>query len=314
MDMEKLGKELVAGEQFDLMLYRRLRTVTDGEMAVMLDKLIVVETRHYRFWREFFALPKTRLGPVDRIRLTLFVWFVRIAGDAGVSLLLEAIEINGIRKYLAVWEHYQDGKLGEAVRGILDDELEHEDTIMADTVKRKIQPEHIRDVFLGLNDGLVEILGSVSGFFIAFHTVPAVLAASLTVSIAGAFSMASGAYIAVSSEREAGELERGKKRYLSGETEPDAPVHPLSSAVTVGISYLVGAVIPIIPVFFGAENIMLSLVVSAVAITVVSALLAFLSGMDMKRRILSNLFITLLAVGVTALIGFFARQLFGIGI
>ena len=179
---------------------------------------------------------------------------------------------------------------------------------MADTVKRKIHPEHIRDVFLGLNDGLVEILGSVSGFFIAFHTVPAVLAASLTVSIAGAFSMASGAYIAVSSEREAGELERGKKRYLSGET------HPLSSAVTVGISYLVGAVIPIIPVFFGAENIMLSLVVSAVAITVVSALLAFLSGMDMKRRILSNLFITLLAVGVTALIGFFARQLFGIGI
>ena len=34
--------------------------------------------------------------------------------------------------------------------------------------ERKINAEKIRNIFLGLNDGLVEILGAVSGFFGAF--------------------------------------------------------------------------------------------------------------------------------------------------
>lgn len=314
MDRDKLGRELVAAEQFDLALYRKLRAISDGEMAALLDELIVVETRHYRFWREFFGRSKERIGFVESLRLSSFVWFCRLTGDAGISLLLEAIEINGVRKYLSVWEQYQDEQLGEVVKEILDDELKHEDAIVSDKIKRRIHPEHIRDIFLGLNDGLVEILGSVSGFFIAFHSVPAVLTASFTVSVAGAFSMAAGAYIAVGSEREAEDLERGKQAYLEGKIGTTEPIHPFSSAAMVGVSYLVGAAIPIVPVFFGAENIALSLLVSAIAIAIVSSLLAFLSGMDSMRRIKTNLCIIALAVGVTALIGMVARQFLGMNV
>nr|MBP6975562.1 VIT1/CCC1 transporter family protein [Candidatus Moranbacteria bacterium] len=87
--------------------------------------------------------------------------------------------------------------------------------------------------------------------------------------------------------------------------------HPVSSALIVGVSYFIGALIPILPVFFGAKSIVVSLITAGIVISGVSFLLAFLSGMDAKRRIVTNLIIIALAVGVTALIGFVARYFFG---
>ena len=92
----------------------------------------------------------------------------RIGRDTGIHLTLEAVEIYGIRKYLDVWEHYKDDPLREAVRRVLEDEFKHEDNIVSNAIKRKIHPARIRDIFLGFNDGLVEVLGAVSGFFAAF--------------------------------------------------------------------------------------------------------------------------------------------------
>jgi len=47
-------------------------------------------------------------------------------------------------------------------------------------------------------------------------------------------------------------------------------------------------------------------------IVLVSTILAFLSGMDVRRRIALNLAIIALAVGVTYAIGMVTRALFGI--
>jgi VIT1/CCC1 family predicted Fe2+/Mn2+ transporter len=49
-------------------------------------------------------------------------------------------------------------------------------------------------------------------------------------------------------------------------------------------------------------------------IVVVSTLLAFLSGMDVRRRIVMNLVIIAAAVGVTYLIGLLTRTLWGISV
>ncbi|OGI21753.1 MAG: hypothetical protein A3J06_02500 [Candidatus Moranbacteria bacterium RIFCSPLOWO2_02_FULL_48_19] len=314
MENTKLGKQLVLDELFDLTLYRELRKTAGGETAVLLDELIPIEERHFRFWQDFFKVAGAELGKARRFKLSMVVLFCRVFRGAGVSLILEAIEINGVKKYLRVWEMYKDEPLGKAVREILDDELRHEDAIVSDKIKRQVHPERIRDVFLGLNDGLVEILGTLSGFFAAFHSVSAVLGAVSTVAIAGAFSMAAGAFVAISSEREVEATEKGKKKFMSGETDETKTSHPLASALVVGISYLFGAAIPILPVFFGAENIWLSLLVSGAVIIGVSYLLAFLSGMEVKRRIAMNLVIIGLAVAVTWLIGILARDYFGINV
>ncbi len=311
----KLGQALVAGELFDLSLYQVLRGRATAEMAALLDELIVVETRHLAFWQDFFQIREARLGFGARLRLSVFSGFAWLFGNAGASLLLEAIEINGIKKYLEVWELYKDQEVGQAVRQILDDELRHEDAIVSDAITRQVHPERIRDIFLGLNDGLVEILGAVSGFFIAFQTASAVLMAASTVAIAGAFSMAAGVFVAVGSEREASAVERAKRRYLaSKEVSDDENAHPVSSALIVGVSYFIGALIPILPVFFGAKSVIVSLITAGIVISGISFLLAFLSGMDVKRRIVTNLIIIALAVGVTALIGFVARYFFGMAL
>ena len=68
--------------------------------------------------------------------------------------------------------------------------------------------------FLGLNDGLVEILGAVSGFFGAFGEATMVLIAASTTAVAGALSMAAGAFLALNSEKEVKTTEIAKKIFL----------------------------------------------------------------------------------------------------
>ena len=315
-----LGRQLVLDELFDLTLYRRLRKFARGEMATVLDQLAPIEAGHLKFWKTFFSVPEeeVRLDMGRRIKLQALILFCRVFREPGMALILEAIELHGIKKYLAVWERYKNTPLGTAVHSVLQDEFQHEDKVVSEHIQQRVFPERIRDIFLGLNDGLVEMLGAVSGFFAAFAGGPAVLGAAFTVAVAGALSMAAGAFMSVGSQREAEALEEGKRHFLHGNRREEANTPPLSrpisSAVIVGISYFLGALVPISPVFFGARNVMLSLGVSALAVILVSYILAFLSGMDVKHRIAINLIIIALAVSITYLIGTFAKAYFGLSL
>lgn len=80
----------------------------------------------------------------------------------------------------------------------------------------------------------------------------------------------------------------------------------------VQVSYLVGACVPILPVLVGAKSVWVSIAAGAVATVVVSAVLAFLSGMDLRRRLALNAGIVAAAVAVTYLIGLGVRALWGI--
>ena len=204
---------------------------------------------------------------------------------------------------------------GEAVRGILEDEFKHEDAVVTGDAARRINPERVRNIFLGLNDGLVEILGAISGFFAAFSTSAAVVVAGFTVSVAGALSMAAGAWIAASSEAEVRSTETARRRFL-GESVETAAVGdtPGVAAAVVGVSYFLGTLVPILPVLAGARTVLASAVTAGTIIVVVSTILAFLSGMDVKRRILVNLVIIAVAVGVTYAIGLLTKAVFGISV
>jgi VIT1/CCC1 family predicted Fe2+/Mn2+ transporter len=312
----RLGKRLVLDELFDLSLYKALRGVApSGPLQAVLDQLIPIEARHYGFWHEFFGLKLTRLDPARGLKLTLLVGVARLFGAPAIHLILEAIEVFGVRKYLAVWREYEGGPLGQAVRGILEDEFKHEDAVVTADAERQINPQRVRDIFLGLNDGLVEILGAVSGFFGAFANATTVLIAGIMVGVAGALSMGAGAYLAGSSEAEVRDTEVRRRRFLG---EPEAPVEggdtPLGSGVRVGVSYVVGAVVPLLPVLFGARTLLPSLLVAGGVIVLVSTILAFLSGMNVKRRILMNLGVIAAAVVISYLIGLVAKAVWGIDV
>ena len=312
----RLGRRLILDELFDLSLYRALHTAASGRLRATLESLIPTESRHFAFWQEFFGMQVDRLDAGRRIKLAVIVALCRVFGAPAIHLVLEAIEVHGVRKYLDVWTRYgSDPRLAAALRDVLEDEFKHEDATVAGDNERTINPERVRNIFLGLNDGLVEILGAVSGFFAAFGAAAMVLVAGLTVAVAGALSMCAGAYVASSSEAEVRETENARRRFLGeGGAEEASGESALASSILVGASYLAGALVPVLPVLFGAHTAIPSLVVGGTTIILVSMLLAFLSGMDVRRRIAINVVIITAAVVVTYVIGLATKALFGVSV
>jgi vacuolar iron transporter family protein len=309
---DSLARQLVLDEIFDLSLYKALREVARGKLPDMLDQLIHVETRHVAFWQEFFGLQDVKqLDLGRRLKLAALIATCRVFGTSAIHIVLEAIEVHGVRKYLRVWERYKDGPLGVAVRGILEDEFEHEDMVVTGDAEPRVSPEKVRNVFLGLNDGLVEILGAVSGFFAAFGNSVAVLAAAFTVAVAGALSMAAGAYIGAGSEAEVRTTEDERRRFLGETVTSEEAERPAASALVVGLGYFVGALVPVLPVLFGAKGVLPTVVAGGTMVVAVSAIVAFISGMDVRRRIAQNVAVTGIAVVVTYAIGLLAKAVLG---
>ncbi len=308
---KKLARTLILDERFDLALYKRLHGVARSEsLKELLQALIDVEERHVVFWEDFFNTRSLALDGLRRLKLELIVFCAFLFGGWFITLVLESIEVYGIRKYLNVWEEYQGTELQKSLEHILRDELEHEDKILG-RKKGLIDPSLVRDILFGFNDGLVEILGAVSGFFAAFEAASSVLLAGLTVAVAGAVSMGAGAFAATSSESEVKKIEAGKAKFLGKSSDDKEGVsRPWRAAFFVGGFYLIAALLPIVPVFLGAKSVFVSFAVGAVISIAISIILSFISGMNTRRRILLNLMIIGIAVGVTYIAGMAAKEIF----
>lgn len=298
---------LVLDELADLTLYENFRKrVIQPELIRLFDHLILEEKKHVAFWRKKAPHAPISLGFVRLAKVELLTFFGKLFGIPGMLLVLEAIEVHGIRKYLDLWVSTTESTLRADVMSILRDELQHEDHMITQVAGRSVRPEGIRNAFLGFNDGSVEILGAVSGFSTAFGNTGHVLIAGFTVAVAGALSMAVGAFMATSAEQEVTALDQLRHRVLSvqaEERESASVASPVKAALLVGITYLVGAFIPILPFLFGAKNALPSVIVSGVLILLVSATLAFLSGMRLRRRLLMNGGLIAFAVCISTLLG-----------
>src|SRR5262249_28317490 len=97
----RLGRRLVLDEIFDLSLYRALQAIAPAGLRHTLEALIPVETRHVAFWQKFFGLEHvTRLDAGRRLRLAVITAACRLFGPTAIHIVLEAIEVHGVKKYL----------------------------------------------------------------------------------------------------------------------------------------------------------------------------------------------------------------------
>ena len=71
----------------------------------------------------------------------------------------------------------------------------------------------------------------------------------------------------------------------------------------MGLSYLAGALVPILPVLLGAKSVFISVAAGALTIVVISFIVAFISGMNVKKRVFVNLAIVAIAVVITYSLG-----------
>lgn len=313
MMTQSLLRRLLLDELADLELYQALRVRAGSRLAPVLDGFIETEKRHVAFWRQKSGFTDTRTDIQGKIRNVILRCVVGIFGESIAYIVLEAVEVHGVKKYLSLWDRVSDAKIRDGLRTILTEELQHEDEALMNGRNRSIRPETIRNAFLGFNDGSVEILGAVSGFAAAFSDTRFIVISGLTVSVAGALSMAAGAFLSTHSEREVQALERGKQRFLSPtESEKEETSSPWTAAALVGSAYLIGAAVPVAPFVLGAHQAYWSMLFSGSLILMVSALLAFLSGMSILQRVLLNSLVLFGAVGVSACVGLFAHRLFGI--
>ena len=137
---------------------------------------------------------------------------------------------------------------------------------------------------------------------------------SFTVGVAGALSMAAGAYIGAGSEAELRETEDARRRFLGETVASAAAESPPMSAAIVGLGYLVGGLVPVMPVVFGARTVWPTVLTGGAMIVAVSAIVAFISGMNVRRRITLNVIITGVAVMVTYALGLLTKRLLGVEI
>jgi VIT1/CCC1 family predicted Fe2+/Mn2+ transporter len=100
-----------------------------------------------------------------------------------------------------------------------------------------------------------------------------------------------------------------------GETvTTEAAESALGAAAIVGIGYFIGSVVPILPVLFGARTVWPTVLTGGAMIIAVSTIVAFISGMNVRRRIALNVVITGLAVIVTYVLGLLTKTLLGVRI
>ncbi len=215
----KVSKEIInyyIDEMKDSTLYRSLAEIeTNENVREELLKLSSMEKEHADFWKFFLERRGIKVKEFKpSFTIGLYKILRKIFGLAFTSKVMEMGEAKTIREY---YEFYRRTDLSEEekekLKQIVEDELLHEDIFHKMGSSEKI--EHIRDVFLGMNDGLVEILATVAGLTGAYSGNPYILGViGSIVGISGMLSMAIGTYISVKNQRQVKEQKIFENRVL----------------------------------------------------------------------------------------------------
>jgi vacuolar iron transporter family protein len=195
--------------------YRALAERAAGERREILLELAAAEERHAAHW----AAKLVELGePAPELaghrpgrRTRLLTWMARRFGPDAVLPLIERAEVRDAG-------HYDD--VPEATRAMATDERIHARVVAglnpANVRSSLVRGERwhrgdsrgtLRAAVFGVNDGLVSNLALVMGMAGAGQSGTVVLLAGLAGLLAGAFSMAAGEYVSVTSQRELFERE-----------------------------------------------------------------------------------------------------------
>ena len=210
------------GEVDGVFYYRTLAALEpDAQLAGIYERMASMEDRHLELWRRQLAeagVPPPRERPSRRARILM--WLARRLGPDTVLPVIKAMETGADQTYmaepLAVAEHLPA------------DERTHARIATALTSTRglsgsaigRIESRHralgggnaLRAAVLGANDGLTSNLALVMGVAGADPGHGTVILVGIAGLLAGAFSMALGEWISVSSAREAAEAQIATER------------------------------------------------------------------------------------------------------
>lgn len=222
----ELARDFYNDEVNDHVTYRSLgERARNARLRNGILEIAAIEQRHSRFWQDFLTARGSEAPPMrlKRVRLRILQFLQRFIDPV---IIISALELGEAAAYRRYCEFLRSAPLSEEertrLRRIIVDELEHERFFKRESEGAGLA--HVRDFVLGMNDGLVEILGAVTGLSAVYVTNPLVVAVSgFVVGIAGAMSMGIGAFVSVRSQRQ---VNQGQKERMEAlfEVAPERAV------------------------------------------------------------------------------------------
>ena len=267
-------------------IYSKLAGQTkDLENRNVLMQIAADELKHYKLWE---AYTNKEVSP-SQWEIWKYYWISKVFGLTFGLKLMEKGEEKAQINYAQIAT-----EVPEAMT-VVEDENNHEKELLG-----LIQEEHLKymgSIVLGLNDALVEILGTLAGLTFALQNTKLVALAGIITGIAGALSMASSEYL---SNRAEGKHDMAIK-----------------SAVFTGIAYIVAVVFLIAPfliftsVFIG---LLAALFASILIVFLFTYYISVANDQPFRKRFLEMVILSTVVGLISFGLGYLVRILFGIDV
>ncbi|MEM3199291.1 MAG: VIT1/CCC1 transporter family protein [Candidatus Micrarchaeaceae archaeon] len=305
MKKERYLQELQRDEAFHARIYARLLEKNSlGNYHIILKKLRDLEVKHANQLKLLLKREGIAVLPSDRKRIELAERTLSML--FGISFAIKFMEYNKLvvtKKLQKVLKKFDFNTLESEALAKLSKEEDIEDKLSNQLLKSNFVLKNVRDVIFGMNDGLVEVLAAAVGFAEVLQIPIVILVATLLVALAGALSMAGGAYLST--------------KYALASSSKNSAGKAIKSAFYTGIFYMCGAIVPIFPFAFGMLGntaIVFSVFVTAAVVTFTSSIIAILNNESIAKRIVEALVITMGASAAAIVIGIYARMALNINI
>jgi len=306
-------------EIFAYTFYKQLASyIKDAEIKEKLLKMAEMEKRHAQFWKSFLSSSISEdLSKIDKIKLKLYILLYKIFGLNIIFKVIELEERSAVKEYYRLYKsNVLDATSQKELAKIIEEEILHENI----AEEKNDRTEHIRDIFLGMNDALVEISAALAGLISLYPSNSFLVGITGTIiGTAGALSMSVGNYISVKNQKEVKEQENFEKKILKSlgkkvEIE-ELKENPWKSAYYTGIFYLIGTIIVVYPYFLGLPTyyaFLLSLASASLTWIIAGIAVGLSSGISLRRKALEMLLTGWGATLLTYLLGAALNNIAGV--
>ncbi|GGM67122.1 hypothetical protein GCM10007108_01460 [Thermogymnomonas acidicola] len=314
------GQATAAYEEFyrdeitDMEFYRKLSGTMKGtDLGDSLARLSDVEREHSDFWRKAI---ESSGESVSHIRprygkISLLLFLRRILGTVLTVRMLEHGEISTVKMYREYADSLPDGDpMRQGLEKIIREEVSHEEIFQNSIERTRKDVQRSRDIIYGMSDGLVEVLAALAGLsaIIVDHFIIAL--GGLVVGIGGTISMTVGAYLSQSTESQYRINEEMKKSLFRMDGRAESKIASIEgesaeSALTVAYSYIIGALVPIVPFLLlpRIPALAVSVVLVAVAEALSNSIVSLSMGLSIGRNAIKATALSLIASAATYTVG-----------
>ena len=283
----EVRKQLIIAQRNEITeyhIYKRLAArIKDNHNARVLNDIAEDELSHYNIWRKHTA----RDVSPSSWDIFKFYWIARIFGVTFGIKLMEKGEESAQINYEEIANEIP------VAATISKEENDHEKELIK--IIREDKLEYIGSIVLGLNDALVEILGTLAGLTFALQNTKLVALAGVIAGIAGALSMSSSEYLSNKSE---GNHEGAVK-----------------SAIFTGLAYIFAVVFLVAPYLIFTSPfvaLLVAVVDSIFVVFVYSYYISVAKDQPFRKRFWEMVVLSTVVGLISFGLGYLVRKIFGI--